>query len=140
MKDILKILLRMAFLLVILFLVTRMFKRTDEEGILSPSTAVYSKGNAPDSTRKEIIGQLNRFREGYSQRDTSLVGAFMEALYSKENLLILGTSPGEVFKGYDRAARLVRSDWESWGDCRFMVDSANISTEGTSHGSRQRAM
>ncbi|MCK7539422.1 MAG: nuclear transport factor 2 family protein [Marinilabiliales bacterium] len=25
---------------------------------------------------------------------------------------------------------LVRSDWESWGDCRFMVDSANISSEG----------
>jgi len=130
MKDILKILLRLALLLVILFLVTRMFKRADEEGILSPATAFYSMGNAPDSTRKEIIGQLNKFREGYSQRDTSQVGAFMESLYSKDNLLILGTSPGEVFKGYDRAADLVRSDWESWGDCRFMVDSANISSEG----------
>ena len=130
MKEILKILLRIVLLLVVLLLVTRMFKRADGEGILSPAKAVYSQGNAPDSTRQEIIGQLNKFQEGYSQRDTSRVGAFMESLYSRENLLILGTSPGEVYSGYDRAARLVRSDWESWGDCRFMVDSANISAEG----------
>jgi hypothetical protein len=130
MKDIVKILLRIILLLLTLFLVTRIFKRADEERILSPATAVFSKGNAPDSTRKEIIGQLNKFQEGYSQRDTSQVDAFMKSLYSRENILILGTSPGEVFPGYDRAARLVKSDWESWGDCRFMIDSANISSMG----------
>jgi len=130
MKDILKILLRIVLLFLVLFLVTRMFKRADEDRILSPVTAAYSKGNAPDSIRKEIIGQLNKFQDGYSKRDTSQVNAFMESLYSSENILILGTSPGEVFSGYDRASRLVRSDWESWGDCRFMTDSAFISSEG----------
>lgn len=130
MKDILKILLRIILLLVILFLVTRIFKKADEQKILSPVTAAFSIGNAPDSTRKEIIDQLNKFQEGYSQRDTSQVGAFMQALYSRENILILGTMPGEVFSGYDRAAYLVQSDWESWGDCRFIVDSANISSKG----------
>lgn len=130
MKDILKILLRIVLLILILFLVTRMFKRADEERILSPATAAYSKGNAPDSTRREIIGQLNKFRDSYSKRDTSQVNAFMETLYSRENVLILGTNPGEVFSGYDRATHLVRADWESWGDCRFMVDSAYISSEG----------
>jgi len=130
MKDILKILLRIVLLFVILFLVTRMLKSPDEERILSPATAAFSKGNAPDSTRKQIIGQLNKFQEGYSKRDTSQVDAFMESLYSRENVLILGTSPGEVFIGYDRAKHLVKSDWESWGDCRFAVDSANISSEG----------
>ncbi|MCK7539421.1 MAG: hypothetical protein MZV63_55205 [Marinilabiliales bacterium] len=57
------------------------------------ATAAYSKGNAPDSTRKEIIGQLNKFQEGYSNRDTSQVGAFMESLYSRENLLDSGNEP-----------------------------------------------
>jgi uncharacterized membrane protein YidH (DUF202 family) len=38
--------------------------------------------------------------------------------------------PGEVFSGYDRASSLVKSDWESWGDCKFNVDSANISSAG----------
>jgi hypothetical protein len=130
MKDILKVLLRIVLLILILFLVTRMFKKADGERILSPIAAAYSKGNAPDSIRKEIIGQLNKFRNGYSKRDTSQVNAFMESLYSSENILILGTSPGEVFSGYERASRLVRSDWESWGDCRFMTDSAYISSEG----------
>jgi len=130
MKDILTIVLRIVFLLLILFLVTRMFKRADGERILSPATAAYSSGDAPDSVRQAIIGQLNKFQDGYSKRDTSQVGAFMESLYSRDNILILGTSPGEVFIGYDRAAGLVRSDWESWGDCRFMIDSANISSKG----------
>lgn len=130
MKDILKILVRILLLLLILFLVTRMFKRADEARILLPATAAYSKGNAPDSIRNEIIGQLNKFQNGYTNRDTSQVDTFMESLYSRENVLILGTSPGEVFSGYDRATRLVRTDWESWGDCRFMIDSANISAAG----------
>jgi hypothetical protein len=130
MKNILRNLVRIVLLVLILFLVTRMFKRADGERILSPATAAFSKGDAPDSVRKEIIGQLNKFQEGYTDRDTSQVDAFMASLYSRENILILGTSPGEVFIGYDRAARLVKSDWESWGDCRFMVDSANISSEG----------
>ncbi len=130
MKEILRILLRIVLLLVILFLVTRMFRKADEQNILSPPTAAFSRGNAPDSTRKEIIGQLRKFQEGYSQRDTSQVDDFMQSLYSRESILILGTSPGEVFSGYDQAARLVQSDWESWGDCRFMIDSANISSMG----------
>lgn len=130
MKEILKILLRIILLLVILLLVTRLFKRADEEGILSPATAPYSGGTAPDSIRKEIIGQLHKFQKGYSDRDTSQVNAFMESLYSRENVLILGTGPREVFRSYDGAANLVRSDWESWGDCRFMIDSASISSVG----------
>ena len=130
MKDIVKILLRIVLLLVILFLVTRIFKRADEQKILSTATSVYSAGNAPDSTRNEIIDQLKKFRDGYSKRDTSQVDAFMQSLYSRENVLILGTNPNEIFSGYERATSLVRSDWESWGDCKFNVDSANISSAG----------
>jgi len=130
MKNIVKIFLRILLLLVLLFLVTRTFKRADEKNILSPATAVFSKGNAPDSTRKEIIDQLNKFQSGYAKRDTSQVDSFMKSLYSRENSLILGTMPGEIFSGYKRAAYLIQTDWESWGDCRFMVDSATISSMG----------
>ena len=130
MKDIVKILLRIILLLIIFFLVTRIFKRVDENKFLSPITAAYSKGNAPDSTRKEIISQLNKFQDGYSKRDISQVDNFMQSLYSRENILILGTMPGEIFSGYERATDLVQTDWESWGDCKFIVDSANISSMG----------
>jgi len=130
MKDIIRILLRIVLLLVILFLVTRIFKKADDQKILSPATTVYSLGNAPDSTRREIIDQLNKFQDGYSNRDTSQVNAFMESLYSRDNVLILGTNPNEIFSGYERASSLVKSDWESWGDCKFNVNSANISSAG----------
>jgi len=130
MKEIIKILLRMLLLLIILFLATRILKRADENMVLSPAKTFYSKGNAPDSTRKEIIGQLRKFQDGYSKRDTGQVASFMESLYSRENILIMGTMPNEVFSGFKRASYLVQSDWESWGDCRFAIDSANISSDG----------
>ena len=130
MKDIVRISLRIILLIIILILVTRIFKRADEDLILSPVASVFSKGNAPDNTRNEIIDQLRKFQVGYSKRDIGQVDAFMQSLYSMENILILGTMPGEIYSGYERATSLVKSDWESWGDCKFSIDSANISSSG----------
>jgi len=128
--NIVKILVRIILILVVLFLVTRTFKRADERSYGSTSAAVFSKGNAPDSIRKEVLIQLHKFQDGYSKRDTGQVDSFMNSLYSKDNILILGTMPGEIFKDYKSATRLVKSDWESWGDCVFAMDSANISSAG----------
>jgi hypothetical protein len=130
MKDIVRILLRIIFLFIILILITRIFKRADEKMILSPAKSFFSKGNAPDSTRVEIIEQLNKFQDGYSKRDPKNIDTFMQSLYSRENILILGTMPGEIYSGYEKATRLVKSDWDSWGDCKFEIDSANISSSG----------
>ena len=130
MKDILQILLRIILLLIVLFLVTRVFKRADEKIVLSPVKASYSKGNSPDFVRMEIIEQLRRFQEGYSKRDPNNIDTFMQSLYSKDNILILGTMPNEVYPGYEKAIQLVKSDWESWGNCKFEIDSANISSFG----------
>lgn len=130
MKEIGRILLRIFLLVVILFLVTRVFKKADEKNILSPSDAPYSLGNSPDSVRMEIIDQLRLFQDGYSKRDSKNIDNFMQSLYSENNILILGTMPNEVYKGYEKATQLVKSDWESWGDCRFAIDSANISSFG----------
>jgi len=128
--KIVKILVRIVLILVILFLVTRTFKRADERNYGSTSGADFSKGNAPDSIRKEVTAQLHKFLSGYSRRDTGQVEPFMQSLYSKDNILILGTMPGEMFSGYKSASGLVKSDWESWGNCQFNVDSANISSMG----------
>lgn len=130
MKSIPKSLFRIILLLAVLFLVTRILKKADEQSYGITSAAVFSKGNAPDSTRKEVLAQLHKFQEGYTKRDTSRVDSFMNSLYSKENLLIAGTLPREIYIGYKQAGELVKSDWESWGDCRFAMDSANISSAG----------
>jgi hypothetical protein len=125
-----KIITRLIILILLLFLVTRIFKKADENIVLSQYQAFYSKGNAPDSIRFEIIDQLHKFQDGYSKRDTNNIETFMENLYSRKGLLILGTMPNEVYSGYEKATQLVKSDWESWGDCHFAIDSANISTAG----------
>jgi len=130
MKDIVRILFRIVLLLIILFLVTRLFKRADEKIILFPEKSFYSKGNAPDSIRMEIINQLKKFQDGYSQRDSKKIDTFMQSLYSRENILILGTMPNEIYSGYEKASRLVETDWESWGNCKFEIDSANVSSLG----------
>lgn len=130
MKDISRILLRIVLLLIILFMVTRIFKSADDTAIMSPGNAIYSSGDAPDSVRTEILDQLKRFQEGYTKRDTENIDTFMSSLYSRENILILGTMPGEIYSGFERAAQLVKSDWESWGDCRFAVENSNISFSG----------
>ena len=130
MKDIMRIIIRIALLAVVLLLVTRQFKRADEKVILSPVKSFYSAGSAPDTARTAIINQLKKFQDGYSRRDPNEIDAFMQSLYSRENILILGTMPNEVYKGYEEATQLVKSDWESWGDCRFDIDSANISVSG----------
>jgi len=130
MKEIYQIILRIVFLFILLFLVIQIFKKADEKTILSPSKAVYSKGNSPDSIRMEIIEQLRLFQNGYSKRDTNYIKLYMQSLYSEDNILILGTMPGEVYHGFENATRLVKTDWESWGNCRFEIDSANISSSG----------
>jgi ABC-type sugar transport system permease subunit len=130
MKDIVKISLKIVLLFLVLFLITRTFKKADEIIVSSNAKAFYSKGNSPDSVRREVIDQLRKFQVGYSERNTGNIDIFMKSLYSGENLLILGTMPSEVFIGFENATRLVKTDWESWGDCHFQIDSASISSLG----------
>ena len=47
-----------------------------------------------------------------------------------DDVVILGTMPQEACIGYDLSTRLVRSDWASWGDCSFALDTAHVSTAG----------
>jgi hypothetical protein len=129
-KKITPVLIMIIILLIILVVVTRTFKKAEKSKIISPSHAFFSKGNAPDSIRISVIHQLHSFQDGYSKRDTNQLRPFMEALYSRNRIFILGTNPGEIFNGYKRATNLVRNDWESWGDCKFNIDSANISSSG----------
>ena len=91
------------------------------------SLYLYDQGNASPAIRAEIMEQLELFQEGYDKRDTSILESYMEQLFSRENILILGTMPREIYSGYVEAADLVSSDWLLWGDVDMLVKSANIS-------------
>lgn len=110
-----------------LFLTTRTFQMTNSDFHENPSLLLYERGNASDEVRLEILEQLEYFKKGYLQRDTLFLEVYMDRLFSRENILILGTMPGEIYSGYVEAADLVSSDWLYWGDVNLLVESSNIS-------------
>ena len=129
MKVLVRFILVLLFLLPLVALVS-VLKNPHPESTFSRDALIFSNGNAPDSVRKEILQQLQHFQAGYAERDTSQVDSFAAQSFSRENILILGTMPQEVYVGFDQARRLVKNDWASWGDCLFLMDRANISCSG----------
>jgi hypothetical protein len=130
--KIIKYLLHTVFALFMLYILTRALLQPHDEYYDSPTSYIYSKGNAPEEVRSEIIHQLNKFQDGYTKRDTSQIKVFIEELFSKENVLILGTQPNEICSGHKAATRLVFGDWNRgrWGDCTFLIENKNISSYG----------
>jgi len=96
----------------------------------APDDHIYSGGNAPPDVRAEIRTQLDKFQAGYTRRDLDQVDTFMAALFSQENILVLGTMPDEIYTDYDQVSKLIYSDWNAWGDVTFLMDNANISSNG----------
>jgi len=110
-----------------LLLTTKTFVIPHQEYQDDPNLFLYDRGNASPEVRGEILNQLKLFQDGYEKRDTTILESYMEQLFSKENILILGTMPGEIYSGYAEAADLLQSDWLYWGDVHMLVESSNIS-------------
>ena len=121
---------KVLFIFLLLYSAIVVFSHPHSELYNKEDVYIYSRGNASDSVRSLIIEQLQKFQDGYTERDTSQVTLFMEQLFSQNDILILGTMPREIYIGYDRASKLILSDWESWGDCTFLIKNAHISTSG----------
>jgi hypothetical protein len=93
-------------------------------------TYPYAAGNASETVRSAIIDRLKEFQKGYDERDTATAGEFSDRLLSQDNILILGTMPREIYVGHSDATDLIRTDWASWGDCKFLLDKAHVSAQG----------
>ena len=125
-----KQILKIVFICILLYSVITILRHSHAEYYEAKDDYVFSHGNASDSVRSEIIEQLHVFQEGYTRRDTTQLGSFMEQLFSQENILVLGTMPNEILIGQEKVSRLVLSDWRSWGDCTFLMNNAHISASG----------
>ena len=126
MKIFLNVLVVAGFALA-LIITSKTFKIPHQEYQEDPRQFLYDRGNASPEVRTEILKKLELFQKGYTERDTSILESYMEQLFSKENILILGTMPGEIYSGYVEAADLVSSDWLYWGDVTMLTESSNIS-------------
>jgi len=125
-KQVFKIIL-ISILLLLVFVILRhphkaYYQASDEY--------VYGYGNASREVRSKVLEQLNKFQIGYLQRDTEQVETFLEELFSKENVLVLGTMPDEIYKEFTEVEDLIYRDWNAWGDVTFLMDTAHISSSG----------
>ena len=128
--DITRRILMLVLNLACLFSVLIAFRHPHKEFYNGTNDPVYSAGNAPQNVRAEIITQLEQFQAGYTRRDLDQLDPFMEALFSEQDILVLGTMPDEVYIGRRKVSRLVYADWNAWGDCTFLIDNAHISSVG----------
>jgi len=81
----------------------------------------------------EIRSLLQRFQDGYAQRDASQLEPFM-ALFV-DDAEVIGTNgiePGveEWYQGRAAARDLVAGDWDSWGDLRLNLSGASVRVRG----------
>ena len=114
----------------LLFILLFALGKASDKYINSGNDFPFSQGNASGDVRSEIIQKLNDFQDGYTRRDLSQAETFTTRLFSPENIVILGTMPEEVFIGHEQATQLIENDWRGWGDCRFLMENAQISASG----------
>ena len=84
-------------------------------------------------TIEQVRAVLQRFQDGYTQRDVSRVDEFMTLFADAAEVIgTNGARPGEGEWYVDRAGarELVQGDWETWGDLRLDVAGAHIDVRG----------
>jgi hypothetical protein len=119
----------LALNLVLLVIALAIFSHPHREAYGAGDVFVYGRGSAPDNVREAVSRQLDAFQEGYRRRDPAALDTFAGRLLAPD-VTALGTMPREIFVGADAVRDLVRTDWESWGDCTFFTKTAQISSHG----------
>lgn len=82
----------------------------------------------------EVRALLAAFQQGYTQRNSSRLDAFMELFTTDVEVIGTGAitpGEGEWHTSRETTRELVKSDWESWGDLRIDLDSASIKASST---------
>ena len=81
---------------------------------------------------KEVI---DKFQEGYLNRDPNVVDGFMDLFCDSDILEVIGTDAYQKGQGewsLDKVAlqKMISSDWQSWGDLKLDTDQLNIHVNG----------
>jgi len=129
MKKLLLSLVPLALSFLAFIILWQTFANPHQEYYDGDNTYPFAEGNASAGTRDSIMTQLEYFEKGYLERDVEKLEEYCNRLISKENILILGTMPQEIYSGYEAAAELIRTDWLEWGDVYYLMDQAHVSVQ-----------
>jgi hypothetical protein len=96
-----------------------------------PPAVSTDRGDAPQAVRGEVLNSLRAFQDGYTRRDVSAIGPFMQRLFPQgKDPVMLGTDAGEWNEGSEAIGDFIRKDWQGWGDARIDVENAAVSSSG----------
>jgi hypothetical protein len=89
---------------------------------------------ANDAT-SEVRHVLQRFQDGYTDRDTSRLNEFMDLFVQSDEAELIGIGASvrggnEWFQGPEAIREIVESDWQYWGRVSIDVDGAKITVLG----------
>lgn len=87
--------------------------------------SAFSQTNEQNqNSGEEIIEVLQKFQEGYTKRDTSLIDGFLEMF--SDDIVYMGIASHEFFKGKESVRKLTLWDWQKWFDLKVPVSEENI--------------
>lgn len=92
----------------------------------------HSNTELDAATLNEITEILSQLQKGYTERNPGNIDQ-MQSLFNEYPVpTVIGTSPGEMFKGWDSIKGLLLWDWAYWGDVDFNFENAYVYIEGDS--------
>lgn len=83
-----------------------------------------------DDLREDALRPLRQLAMYYEKRDPALADACIDETMLPDELLILGTSPSEIFHGRDGAKNLLQCDWKYWGKVFLLVEQTAFGRVG----------
>ena len=85
----------------------------------------------PAELRESALRPLRQLNAYYQKRDPELADACIDETILPEEMLILGTNPGEIFHGRKWTKHLLQCDWKYWGQLTLDVERTALSQAGT---------
>ena len=116
------------FFLILLYLLLRIWLEGRRERIAPreiPGEAL------PVELRENALRPLRQLNAYYEKRDPELADACIDETILPEEMLILGTNPGEIFHGRKWTKHLLQCDWKYWGQLSLNVERTALSRVGT---------
>ena len=117
----------LVFLLLLLYLLFRIWLEGRRE-MIAPRE--IPGDTFPDKLRENALRPLRCLNAYYQKRDPEQADACIDEAMLPDQILILGTNPGEIFHGRECARGLLQGDWKYWGKLALNVDATTLCRSG----------
>ena len=116
------------FFLILLYLLFRIWLEGHRERI---KPRMIPGNTLPEELRENALRPLRQLNAYYAKRDPELADDCIDETILPDDMLILGTNPGEIFHGRKWTRHLLQCDWKYWGRLTRDGDRCALIRAGT---------